>query len=142
MMLNTVCLDGFDEPLATVEDGFAVLAAELAEALEDTVIQVDKVLDSECRGLFSEAATRLFGHIHLREPGFDFVSVILPVPGEARDSAAEAVKGNMEALVNRFACIAIPSSPNAAEDDSREDGASDAEDKPPEDGATGGSGSS
>ncbi|KAE8801892.1 hypothetical protein D1007_22399 [Hordeum vulgare] len=83
-------------------------------ALEDVVIQVDKVLDSECCGLFFEAATRVFSHLHLRESGFDFSSVILPVPSKARDGAAEAVKGHMEVLVKRFALITVPSSPDAA----------------------------
>ncbi|KAI5012473.1 hypothetical protein ZWY2020_024739 [Hordeum vulgare] len=66
---DALCQDGLDEPLATPEDGFAVLAAELAVALEDAVVQVDKVFDSECQDLFTEAATCVFSHLHLREPG-------------------------------------------------------------------------
>ncbi|KAI4992057.1 hypothetical protein ZWY2020_041920 [Hordeum vulgare] len=95
MALHTLWRHGFDEPLATPQGGFAMLAVKLAVALEDAVIKVDKILDSECRDLFSEAATRVLSHLHLHEPGFDFGSVILPVPTEARDSTAEAVMGPM-----------------------------------------------
>ncbi|KAE8806113.1 hypothetical protein D1007_17715 [Hordeum vulgare] len=122
--------------------GFAMLASELAVALEDTVIQVEKILESECWDLFSEAAIRVFNHLHLREPEFYFDSVILPVPSKARDSAKEAVKGPVEALVKRFTRVAGPPSPDAAEADGREDDTTNADDKPPENGATGGGGSS
>ncbi|KAE8811510.1 hypothetical protein D1007_11899 [Hordeum vulgare] len=114
---------------------------ELAVALEDTVVQVGKIVDNECRDLFFEVVTRVFCHLHLRESGFDFGSVILLVPTEARHNAAKVVKGPVEALVKRFARVATPSSPNAAEAEDEEDDASDTDDKPPEDGVTG-SGSS
>ncbi|KAI4997610.1 hypothetical protein ZWY2020_052952 [Hordeum vulgare] len=140
--LHTLCRDGFDEPLATPESGFTVLSADLTMVLEDAVIQVDKILDIECRDLFSEAATRIFSHHHLREPGFDFNSMILPVPTEARDSTTEAAKGHVEALVKRFARVIDHSSPDVAEPDSREDDTTNADDKPPEDGATRRGGSS
>ncbi|KAE8795340.1 hypothetical protein D1007_29769 [Hordeum vulgare] len=135
--LHTLYRDGFDEPLATPGGGFAMLVAELAVALEDAVILVDKILESDCRDLFFEAATRIFSHLHLREPGFYFNSLILPVPTEARDSALEAVKGLVEPLVKRFAHAAVPPFLDAAEADDGEDDATDANDKPPDDGATG-----
>ncbi|KAE8817854.1 hypothetical protein D1007_04476 [Hordeum vulgare] len=94
-----------------------MLAMELAVALEGTIVQVDKILDSECRDLFFEAATRVFSHLHLHEPGFGFGSVILLVPIESCHSVAEAVKGPVEALVKRFSRIAVPSSPDATKAD-------------------------
>ncbi|KAE8794599.1 hypothetical protein D1007_30638 [Hordeum vulgare] len=97
--LCSLCEVRFDEPLATLEAVFTAHVAELAVALENVVVQVDKILDSECRDLFFVAATRVFSHLYLREPGFDLGSVILPVPAEARHNAAEAVNGPMEALV-------------------------------------------
>ena len=51
--------------------------------------------------------------------------MILPVPTEARDSAAEAVKGPVEALVRMFARAAPPSSVCGAEANDGEDDASD-----------------
>ncbi|KAE8799266.1 hypothetical protein D1007_25395 [Hordeum vulgare] len=140
--LRTLCRDRFDEPLTTPESGFAVLTAELAMALEDAFVQADKILDNECRGLFFEAATHILSHLHLHETGFGFGSVIQPVPTEARHNAVEVVKGPMEALVKRFARVAGPSSPDDTEADDGEDDASDANDKPPEDGATSGGRSS
>ncbi|KAE8803179.1 hypothetical protein D1007_20949 [Hordeum vulgare] len=107
-------------------------------ALEDAVIQMDEVLNSECRDLFAEAATRVFSHLLLREPGFDFGSVILSVPAKARNGAAEAVKGLVEALVKRLARVAVPSSPDVADVDDGEDNTTGVDDKPPEDRAAGG----
>ncbi|KAE8808455.1 hypothetical protein D1007_15009 [Hordeum vulgare] len=140
--LHTFYRDGFAEPVATPESGFAVLAAELAMALEEDVIQVDKILDIECRDLFSEAATRVFSHLHLREPGFEFNSVILPVLAEAREHTVEAVKAPVEAFVKRFVRVAVPSSPDATEANDGEDDTTDANHKPPEDGAIDDDGSS
>ncbi|KAE8785289.1 hypothetical protein D1007_41035 [Hordeum vulgare] len=140
--LHALSRDGFGETVATPESGFAVLAAELAVALEKAVIQVNKILDSDCHDLFSEAATHVYSHLHLRDPGFEFNSLILLVPTDARDRAAEAMKGPVEALVKRFTRIAIPSSLDAIEADDGEDDATDADDKPPGDGASGGGGSS
>ncbi|KAI5012381.1 hypothetical protein ZWY2020_024515 [Hordeum vulgare] len=100
--LRSLCGEGFDEPLATPEGGFAAFAAELAVALENAIVQVDKILDSECRDLFFAAATRVFTHLHLREPRFDLGSMILPVPTEVLHSTTEVVKGPVDALVKRF----------------------------------------
>ncbi|KAE8772634.1 hypothetical protein D1007_55328 [Hordeum vulgare] len=101
MVLRSLCRDGFDEPLATPEDGFAALANGLIVALEGAVVHVDKILDNDCHDLFFAVATCVFSHLHHRQPGFDLGSMILPVPTEARDHAVEAVKGPVEALVRR-----------------------------------------
>ncbi|KAE8810943.1 Far1 [Hordeum vulgare] len=111
--LRSLCRDEFDEPMATPEDGFATLAKGLIAALEAAVMQMDKILDSQCRDLFFAAATRVFSHLHLRDLGFDLTSVIVPVPAEARDCAAEAVKGPVEALVRRFVRVVPPLSPGS-----------------------------
>ena len=57
---------------------------------------------------FSEAVTCVFSHLHLLEPGFDFNSVIHLVDPEACASAAAAVKGAVETLVNRFTRVWFP----------------------------------
>ncbi|KAI4998955.1 hypothetical protein ZWY2020_054819 [Hordeum vulgare] len=123
-----------DEALATREDGSVVLTDGLIVALEIAVVQVDKIMDSECRELFFAAATCVLSHIHLCKFGFHLSSVILSVPAEARDHAAKAVKGPVEALVRRFTRVAAPSSQGAAEADD----ASDVDNQPPTEGATGG----
>ncbi|KAI4992547.1 hypothetical protein ZWY2020_057602 [Hordeum vulgare] len=137
MVLHSLCWDGFDEPLATPDDGFTALAKGLVVALEVAIVQVDKILESGCRDLFFTAATSVFSHVHLREPVFDFSSMILPVPANAHDRAAEAVKGPVEALVRRYSCVAAPSSPGAAEADDGEDDACDVNDQPPAEGPSG-----
>ncbi|KAI5013399.1 hypothetical protein ZWY2020_034511 [Hordeum vulgare] len=98
MALCSLYRDGFNKPLATRDGGFAALATELAVALEDADLKVD---------LFFAAVTCVFSHLHLREPGFDLGSAILAVPVKARDCAAEAVKGPVEALVKRFAGLQL-----------------------------------
>ncbi|KAE8797592.1 hypothetical protein D1007_27247 [Hordeum vulgare] len=128
MAVRSLCRDGFGGPLATPKDGFASLAKKLVVALEGAAMQVDKILDSECRDLFFAAATRVFSHLHFHEPGFDLDSVIFPVHAEAHDRAAEPVKGSVEALVRRFARVAAPSFPRVAEVDGGEDDASDVDD--------------
>ena len=47
MAFRCLCRDGLDKLLATPEGTFAALTTELAVALEDVVIQVEKILDSE-----------------------------------------------------------------------------------------------
>ncbi|KAE8801483.1 hypothetical protein D1007_22924 [Hordeum vulgare] len=97
---------------------------------------MDKILDNECRDLFFAAATRVFSHVHLRDPGFDLSSMIVSVPVEACDCDAEAVKGPVEALVRRFARVAAPLSPRTVGVDDWEDDASDVDDQPPAEGVT------
>ncbi|KAE8787511.1 hypothetical protein D1007_38508 [Hordeum vulgare] len=134
--LRSLCQDGFDDPLATPEEGFAVLAKGLVATLEAVVTQMDKILDSECRDLFFAAVTRVFSHLHIRDPGFDLSSMTVLVPAEARDHAAEAVKGLVEALVRRFARVAPSFSPGTTGGDDGEDDASDIDDQPPVEGVT------
>ncbi|KAE8787670.1 hypothetical protein D1007_38373 [Hordeum vulgare] len=105
--------------MSTLKGGFTSHVAGLSVALENTIFQVDKILGSECRDLFFAAATRVFSHLHLREPRFNLSSVILPVPTKARHNAAEAMKGPVEALVKSFSCVPATSSPDVAEADDK-----------------------
>ncbi|KAI4987721.1 hypothetical protein ZWY2020_028479 [Hordeum vulgare] len=66
--LRSLYRDGFDEPLASPEDSLVALAKGLVVALESTVVQVDKVLDSDYHDLFFAGATRVFSQIHLSTP--------------------------------------------------------------------------
>ncbi|KAE8777570.1 hypothetical protein D1007_49641 [Hordeum vulgare] len=110
----------------------------LVVALEAAVTQMDKIFDSECRDLLFAAATRVFSHRHLRDPGFDLSSMIVPVRAEAQDCTAEAMKGPVVALVRRFARVASPLSQGAARADDGEDDASDIHDQPPTEGVING----
>ncbi|KAI4983951.1 hypothetical protein ZWY2020_040741 [Hordeum vulgare] len=134
--LRSLYQDEFDDPLATPEDDFVALVMGIVAALEIAVVQVDNILDTKCCDLFFAAATHVFSHLHLCDPGFDLSSMIVPVRAEACDRAAEVVKGPVEALVRRFARVAAPSSPSVAEADDGEDDASDVDDQPPAKGAT------
>ncbi|KAE8810915.1 hypothetical protein D1007_12265 [Hordeum vulgare] len=100
-------------------------------------MRVGKILDNECRDFFFTAVTRVFSHLHLHETRFDLGSVIPPVPAEARDRSAQAVKGPVEVLVRKSACVTAPSSPGAAEADHGQYDSSDVDHQPPAEGATG-----
>ena len=99
----------------TPEDGFAGLSSKLAVALEGAATEVDSILEEECRSLFSAAVTRVFGHLYLQDPGFDFITVIRSIAPESRVAAEGAMKGHVDALLKKFLCVPDPEAP-AAED--------------------------
>nr|XP_020158110.1 uncharacterized protein LOC109743428 [Aegilops tauschii subsp. strangulata] len=80
------------KPLATPEDGLAGLLPKLAEALEGIATGVDSMVEGECRARFTAAATRVFNHLHLREPSLDLSTLIEQVAPESRNTIVEAVK--------------------------------------------------
>lgn len=100
--LHSICRGGFEDPLRTPADGPAKLLTELVAKLEGAAAKVDAILEGECHDLFFVAATRVFSHLHLPDPGFDFSTVVGPVPPEARAAAVEAVKGHVATLLGKF----------------------------------------
>ena len=63
------------------------------------------MVEGECPALFTAAARRVYNHLHLMYPSLDFGALLEPVGPESRVAAAEAVKGQVEALVVKFCCI-------------------------------------
>ena len=58
--------------------------------------------EAEARVLSSAALTRVFSHLHLRDPTAHLDELLEPVDTEHCTAAAEAVKGQVEALLKRF----------------------------------------
>ena len=131
------------EPLVAPESGFMGLSSKFIEALEGATARVETVLESECHDLFSTATTRVFSYLYLREPSFNFGSVICPVDPGVCAVTATAVEGAVKALMKKFACVAVPSPPpTAAGVGNDEDSCSDVDDELPVARPSGGASSS
>ena len=101
-VLRSLYGEGYDEPLVTPDGGLLGLLTKLVEELENIAAAVGSLVEVECRTLFTAAATRVFSHLHLQDPSFDLGALIEPVAPKARDAAAEAVKGQVKILLEKF----------------------------------------
>ena len=93
---------GLEKPLTTDEDGPAQLLPYLVEALEEVVSSTGPMAEEEARVLSSAALIRVFSHLHLCDPDANLDELLEPVGGECYVAAAEAVKGQVEALLEKF----------------------------------------
>ena len=91
--------------MATPEEGPAGLLPKLAAVLEGIVVGVGPMVEGEAHALFTSAATHIFNHLHLRDPSFDLGALIEPMDPELHDVAAEAVKKQVESLLQKFLCV-------------------------------------
>ena len=76
----------------TAEEGPAELLPQLVTALEGVVAGVGPMVEEEARTLSTSAVTRVFSHLHLCDPSFDFGTLLEPVDEEHCTTATEAVK--------------------------------------------------
>ena len=67
--------EGFEEPLATPEDGATGLLAALVKALGDMASAIGQLADAEGRSLFTSALAQVCGHLFLRDPSFDLATL-------------------------------------------------------------------
>ena len=74
----------------------------MVEALEEVVSGIGPMAEEEARVLSSAALTHVFSHLHLREPGANLDELLEPMDDKRYAAAAEAVKGQVEALLKRF----------------------------------------
>ena len=63
------------------------------------------MVEGEARALSSSALTRVFGHLHLRDPDVDLSALLEPMDEKHCTAAAEAVKDRVDALLNKFLAI-------------------------------------
>nr|XP_020177567.1 uncharacterized protein LOC109763120 [Aegilops tauschii subsp. strangulata] len=107
---------GLEEPLATDDEGPTQLLPHLVAALEEVVGGIGPLVEGEARTLSSAALTRIFSHLHLRDPTANLDELLEPVDDERCAAAAEAMKDQMEALLKRFRAFdPAPSTGGAAE---------------------------
>ena len=102
MVLKALYEKGLEKPLTTDEDGPAHLLPYLVEALEEVVSGVGLMAEVEARVLSSAALTRVFSHLHLRDPDANLDELLEPVDSERFAIAVEAVKSQAEALLGKF----------------------------------------
>ena len=93
---------GLDKSLATDEDGPARLLPLLVKGLEEVVDGVGPMAEAEARVLSSAALTRVFSHLHLRDPNACLDELLEPVAEDQYEAAAAAVQGQVEALLKKF----------------------------------------
>ena len=86
---------GLEKLLDTDEDGPAQLLPLVVKALEE-------VADAEARVLSSAALTRVFSHLHLRDPNACLDELLEPVAEDQYEAAAVAVQDQVGALLRRF----------------------------------------
>nr|XP_020197002.1 actin cytoskeleton-regulatory complex protein PAN1-like [Aegilops tauschii subsp. strangulata] len=84
---------GLEKPLTTNEDGPAQLLPCLVAALEEVVSGIGPMAEAEARVLSIAALTRVFSHLHLRDPTARLDELLEPVDEERCAAAAAAVKG-------------------------------------------------
>ena len=60
------------------------------------------MVEEEARMLSSSSMMRVFGHLYLQDTNFDFGALLEPVDPESYATVAEAVKGQVEALLKKF----------------------------------------
>ena len=84
---------------------------------------VGPMADAEARVLSSAALTRVFSHVYLHDPGANLDELLEPVDDELYVVAAEAVKGQVEALLAKFRAFATMPRAGAADSVASGDGA-------------------
>nr|XP_020199342.1 spindle pole body component 110-like [Aegilops tauschii subsp. strangulata] len=107
---------GLEKLLTTDEDGPAQLLPSLVAALEEVVSGIGPMAEAEARVLSSAALTRVFSHLHLRDPTARLDERLEPVDEEHCAAAAAAVKGHVEALLKKFHGFALAPSTGGATD--------------------------
>ena len=76
--------------------------------------------------LCSSALTRVLRQLHLRDPDADLGALLEPMDEERFTAATEAVKGQVEALLNKFLAIdPAPPADGAADPSTKTNGTGD-----------------
>jgi chromosome segregation ATPase len=113
--LRSLYRTGYEEPLAMPEEGPAGLLPKLITPLEGVATGLDPLLDNELRDFGTLIATRVYRHLHLRYPNFDFGTLLTPTAPELPSATAETMMEQVEALLKQF----HPVDPKAAAEKAR-----------------------
>ena len=100
--LKTLYEHGLEKPLDTDKDGPAQLLPLVVMALEEVIDGLSPMAEAEARVLSSAALTRVFSHLHLRDPNARLDELLEPVAEDLCEAAAADVQGQVEALLGRF----------------------------------------
>ena len=114
--LKTLYEHGLEKPLDTDEDGPTQLLPLVVKALEEVVDGLGPMAEAEAHVLSSAALTRVFSHLHLRDPNARLDKLLEPVAVDNCEAATAAVQGQVEALLKKFrGFISAPLSGDAAD---------------------------
>ena len=107
---------GLEKPLDTDEDGPAQLLPLMVKALEEVIDGLGPMAEVEARVLSLAALTRVFSHLHLRDPSACLDGLLEPVVEDQYEAAAAAMEGQVEALLKKFrGFVSAPLSGDAAD---------------------------
>jgi chromosome segregation ATPase len=109
---------GYEEPLATPEEGPAGLLPKLVTPLEGVATGLDPLLDNELHDFGTLIASRVYRHLHFRYPDFDFGTLLASAAPELPSAAAETMREQVEAVLKQFRLV----DPKAAAEKARIDG--------------------
>ena len=85
-------------------------------ALGEVVSGIDPLAEAEARVLSSAALTRVFSHLHLRDPAARLDELLEPVAEDQCEAATAAVQGHVKALLKKFrGFVSAPLSADAAD---------------------------
>jgi hypothetical protein len=96
---------GYEEPLATPEEGPAGLLHKLVTPLEGVSTGLDPLLDSELRDFGTLMAARVFRHLYLRYPDLDFGALLASTAPELPSAVEETMMKQVEALLRQFRSV-------------------------------------
>ncbi|KAE8805080.1 hypothetical protein D1007_18924 [Hordeum vulgare] len=102
LALGSICRLRLKSSLVSQDVGYAKVSSELVKELEGAIKKVDIIFEDECRDLFSVAANRVFSHLLLRDPCFEFAQVMGSVPEDSHDDLAIVIGGHMCMLLDKF----------------------------------------
>ena len=91
--LRSLYKKGLEEPLATDNEGPTQLLPYLVKVLQEVVSGIGPLAEAEARILSSAALTRVFSHLHLRDPATRLDELLERVDDEHCAAVAAAVKG-------------------------------------------------
>ncbi|KAE8820456.1 hypothetical protein D1007_01604 [Hordeum vulgare] len=84
--------------------GYARFCSVLMKALEGVIKKVDNTLEEKCHDLLSLAVIRVFIHLLLLDPCFEFARVMCPVHEESHGDMATAMRDHVRTLLKKFTC--------------------------------------
>nr|XP_020171538.1 MAP7 domain-containing protein 1-like [Aegilops tauschii subsp. strangulata] len=116
LALKSLYKKGLEKLLTTDEDGPTQLLPHLVKALEEVVEGIGPMAEAEARVLSSAALTRVFSHLHLRDPSAHLDELLEPVADEHCAAAAATVKGEVEAMLEKFRGFVLAPSTGDATD--------------------------
>nr|XP_020165579.1 uncharacterized protein LOC109751084 [Aegilops tauschii subsp. strangulata] len=119
---------GLKKPLVTAKEDPAELLPQLVTTPEGIVNGVGRMVEGQARALSASAMTRVFSHLHLRDPSVDLGVLLEPVDEEHCIATAEAVNDRVETLLEKFLAIdPAPPAGGTADPTAAVDGTADGE---------------